>query len=116
MALVSTRVRPANTTGTLREALSSFEEVLTDNEKHDLRAQGTPDVIDVIKFTVLIDGKSARSRCNASRLVTFLESVQQFTAALSPTTDTLVSSHPDVAGLVWGSVKLSLLVLSTPYM
>ena len=40
------------------------------------------------------------------RLITFLESVQQFSGIV----DVFVSSNPQMAALVWGGVKFALLV------
>jgi hypothetical protein len=67
-----------------------------------------PDAAAVITFTKEIDDENAkrRSRCVASRLCGILESVQQFSSIV----DTFVSSHPEIAALVWGSIKFALLV------
>ncbi|KAG9251495.1 uncharacterized protein F5Z01DRAFT_267855 [Emericellopsis atlantica] len=47
-----------------------------------------------------------KGRGVAARLISVLQSVQAFSSIV----DTLVSSKPDIAALVWGSVKLALLV------
>ncbi len=47
-----------------------------------------------------------RSRCVSSRLFGILQSVQDF----STIADTFVSSHPEIAALVWGTVKFTILV------
>lgn len=71
-----------------------------------------PDAAAVIKFTEELDSENAkrRTRCVATRMFTILESVQQFSAIV----DTFVSSNPKIAALVWGSVKLALLVSLSP--
>lgn len=111
MAVVLARTAPIVPDSNLRQALTAFEEILTDDERRDLRAQKTPDATAAIKLTVLIDKNPKKHRCNASRLITFLESVQQFSATLSSTVDTFVTARPDTAAFVWGGVRLSLLVL-----
>ena len=113
MALALAKAAPIAPVSNLREALIDFEKVLTVEEKNEFRAQETPDATAAIKLTISIDKNPNKRRCNASRLITFLESVQQFSTTLSSTVDTLVSAHPEIAALVWGGVKLSLLVLPT---
>ena len=63
-------------------------------------------------FTAELDAENAKrkTRSIASRLIKILGSIQQFSGVIG----TLVSSHPAVAALLWGSVKLMLLVRS-PY-
>ena len=92
----------------LQQALQEYEAILSDEERKELHAQGSPDAMAAIKFATLIDNNciSRRSRCLGQRLVTFLETIQQFTQVV----DTFVSAHPEVAALVWGGVKLALLV------
>ena len=89
-------------------ALKEYEKVLTVADKQQLHAQTSLDVDSAVKFTALVDSQSGgrRAQCMGPRLMMFLESVQQF----SQVVDTFVSSHPEVAGLVWGGVKLALLV------
>lgn len=86
-----------------------FQNVLNPDQKRRLLALRTaPDAGAVFVLTAEIDNENARrrSRCVASRLFGFLESVQQFATVV----DTFVSSKPGIAALVWGSVKLALLV------
>jgi hypothetical protein len=96
----------------LAEALRDYETILSDEDKNELHRHGLPDAMSAINLTTLIDRKcsSDRSQCLGPRLITFLESIQQF----SQVVDTLVSSHPEFAALVWGGVKLALLVLLPP--
>jgi hypothetical protein len=82
---------------------------LTPEQRARLQAlNAVPDAAAVITFTKEVDDENAkrRSRCVASRLCGVLESVQQFSSIVG----TFVSSHPEVAALVWGSVKFALLV------
>lgn len=82
----------------LAEALRDYETILSDEDKNELHRHGLPDAMSAINLTTLIDRKcsSDRSQCLGPRLITFLESIQQF----SQVVDTLVSSHPEFAALV----------------
>ncbi|KAI9785686.1 MAG: hypothetical protein M1839_008703 [Geoglossum umbratile] len=95
----------------LRSALRDFQDILSPDQKRDLLAQATvPDAAAVIILTAEIDRENAkrRSRGVATRLFSFLESVQQFSTIV----DTFVSSNPSIAALVWGSVKFAILAAS----
>ncbi|KAI9770818.1 MAG: hypothetical protein M1839_003044 [Geoglossum umbratile] len=97
--------------GPLRSALRDFQDILSPDQKRNLLAQTTvPDAAAVIILTAEIDSQNAkrRSRRVATRLNTFLESVQQFSSAA----DTLISPSPNMAALLWGSVKLAILAIS----
>ena len=87
----------------LKRALDNFEAVLTPKQKNRLQGiAAVPDAPAIIAFTTQLDNENAKrgSRCVATRLLTFLQSIQQFTAVV----DTFVSSNPAIAALVWGSV------------
>ena len=104
----SARLQPEAALG---DALRAFESVLSPQQKiqlHDRSSGATPDAFAVYSLTTDLDRQNSnrRSRCVGARLVTFLESVQQF----STTLDTFVSSNPATAALVWGTVKIALLV------
>ena len=93
----------------LKTALENFEAVLTPEQK--IRLQNTaavPDAPAIIAFTTQLDQENATrgTRCVATRLLEFLQSIQQFTTVV----DTFVSSNPGIAALVWGSVKFAILV------
>ena len=92
----------------LTTALRDYETILSDEDKRQLHVQGPPDATAAIRLTTLIDKNcnNRRKRCLGPRLITFLESIQQF----SKVADTFVSAHPEVAALVWGGVKLTILV------
>ncbi len=92
----------------LAQAIHEYETILSDAERQRLHLQGLPDARAAINLTTEIDRtcNSRRSQCMGPRLITFLESIQQF----SQVADTFVSSHPELAALIWGGVKLALLV------
>lgn len=97
----------------LQQAIREFEGALSPDQNKQLQAiKAVPDEAAVITLTAQLDEKNAQRRtsCVASRLYTLLQSVQQFTTIV----DTFVSSHPNIAALVWGSVKLTMLVKYPP--
>jgi hypothetical protein len=96
-------------TKSLEVALSDFGSVLTDDERKQLQQiKGVPDASAALVFTAKLDASDStrRGRSIGARVYSMLQSVQQFSAIV----DTFVSSHPVVAALVWGSVKLTVLV------
>ncbi|KAJ4151895.1 hypothetical protein NW765_013426 [Fusarium oxysporum] len=62
----------------------------------------------IITFTAELDllDKNRRGKSVASRLASFLQTIEQFT----PIIDTYIQSNPDIAALIWGSIKLTFLV------
>ena len=93
----------------LQEALREFQASLTTEQNDQLQAiKAIPDAAAVLSFTAQLDEKNAQRRigCVAGRLFTLLQSVQQFSTVV----ETFVSSNPSIAALVWGSVKLTMLV------
>lgn len=112
MALVapsSSARAPTDPGKSLEDAIEDFESVLTDNERTSLRHIRTiPDADAVMTFTAELDAsnRSRKGRSIASRLHFVLESVREFSATI----DTLVSSNPSIAALIWGSIKLTMLV------
>lgn len=109
MALILANAAPLKPEVKLAQALDDYGKILSDEERKQLYAQGPLDAMAAINFTTLIDRDCTahRRRCMGLRLITFLESVQQFSGVV----DTFVSSHPEFAALVWGGVKLTLLVI-----
>ncbi|KAL8736998.1 MAG: hypothetical protein Q9181_002122 [Wetmoreana brouardii] len=107
MALILANAAPLKPEIKLAQALDDYGKILSDEERRQLYDQGPPDAMAAINFTTLLDrDRSNRSRqCMGPRLITFLESVQQFSGVV----DTFVSSHPELAALVWGGVKVALL-------
>lgn len=97
------------TTGALSDALKSFQNCLDSEQKAKLEAiKAVPDAQAVAEFTHQLDQENAKrkSRCVAARLSPLLEPIQQFSGVV----ETFVSSHPQVAALIWSSVKLVLQV------
>ena len=109
MALMLTNAPPPKPEAELTQVLHDYEKILSDEDRSQLHSQGIPDATAAINLTTLIDRNCSnrRSQCMGPRLITFLESIQQF----SQVVDVFVSSHPQVAALVWGGVKLALLVI-----
>ncbi|KAJ3547289.1 hypothetical protein NM208_g1594 [Fusarium decemcellulare] len=94
----------------LQDAVTSFRSVLTDEQRLELdRIKSLPDTDAVLVFTAELDlqRRNQKGKSIASRLFTVLQSVRDFSAIV----DTLVSSNPSTAALVWGSVKLTMLVI-----
>ena len=112
MALRLANAAPLKPEIELTQALQDYERILSDEDRRQLHSQGLPDATAAINLTTHIDGNcsSRRRQCMGPRLITFLESIQQF----SQVVDVSVSSHPEVAALVWGGVKLALLVIVLP--
>jgi len=98
----------ADPTAPLKQALTSFENILTEEQKQQYQANSIkPDASSVLTFVAEVDenNKSRGSRCVAPRLYTFLDAAQQFTGVV----DTFISSNPAIAALVWGGVKMAVL-------
>jgi Skp family chaperone for outer membrane proteins len=101
----------ADPTAPLKQALMSFENILTEEQKKQYQASSIkPNASSVLSFVAEVDenNKGRGSRCVAPRLYTFLDAAQQFTSVV----DTFVSSNPTIAALVWGGVKMAVLTAS----
>ncbi|VUC25161.1 unnamed protein product [Clonostachys rosea] len=94
----------------LQIAIQDFKEVLTKDEREKLNEFETiPSPGAVMQFTAKLDAdQKRRGKSIGSRVFKFLETVGDFIAGF----DTLVSSHPELAGLIWGSVKLTVILIS----
>ena len=98
----------------LVQALSEFEAILPDDQKTKLRTYRgqLPNSTDVMRFTAEIDRDASRNRksrqCVGTRLTNVLHAVQQFSTGV----DAIVgSSQSQIAGVIWGTVKISLQVI-----
>ncbi|KAF4879375.1 Vegetative incompatibility protein HET-E-1 [Colletotrichum siamense] len=95
----------------LAYALSNFGAILTDDERKKLQAQktGLNDADAAFKFTLKLDELDPvqRGRVTATRLCSLLQTVQSFGQVV----ETYVSSKPEIAALIWGTVKLTFMVL-----
>jgi hypothetical protein len=99
---------PLQATKQLSEAVDDFQSILTDDQRTALRnIKSIPDADAVLVFTAQLDSSQhRRGRSIATRLHSVLESVREFSAII----DTFVSSKPEIAALIWGSVKLTIQV------
>ncbi|KAM3431877.1 hypothetical protein NHJ13734_007105 [Beauveria thailandica] len=98
-----------NPQASLQSAIEEFQSILTDEQRHKLRIIGTiRDAQSVMIFTAQLEheNRSAGRPGVSSRLSTVLQSVQAFSGVVG----TFVSAHPEIAALVWGSVKLTMLI------
>ena len=96
----------------LQTALVAFENALSPNQKAQLSSfPGTLGSSEVLAFTNhLCDVDATRqSRLIANKLSRFLESVMQFSSAI----DTFAQVEQRISSLVWGSVKVVMLVCSS---
>ncbi len=110
----STTVRPVLRKEPLATALDEFRDGLDLQQKAQLLIiKGVPDANAVVILTTELDRKNAerRSRCIATRISPVLDSIQKYSTIV----DTFSQSHADIAALVWGSVKLTLLVSETKH-
>lgn len=120
MSLVSTNNslfrRPAASeeVKALEKAVERFAGLLSQEEQADLHQAKHEDIgadtNAAITFTAKLDqSRSTKGPSVASRLHNVLQSVWEFSTVV----DTLVSSHPEIAALIWGSVKLTIKVRLT---
>jgi hypothetical protein len=96
-------------TKSLEIALSEFGSALTDDERKQLQQiKCVPDASAALVFTARLDASNStrRGKSIGARAYSMLQSIQQFSTIV----DTFISAHPDIAALVWGSVKLTVLV------
>ncbi|KAF3808773.1 hypothetical protein GCG54_00010964 [Colletotrichum gloeosporioides] len=94
----------------LQDAVSEFRKTLNDGQRSDLdKLKGIPDADAALVFTAQLDRST--SQRNSPSKGTRLVSVLQYVRDSSVIIDTFVSSHPEIAALVWGSVKLTMQVV-----
>lgn len=93
----------------LNEAVDDFQRILTEDQRTALQnIKYIPDADAVLVFTAQLDlSQHRRGRSIATRLHSVLQSVREFSAVI----DTFVSSNPEIAALIWGSVKLTIQAL-----
>jgi len=112
---------PAALDHSLEEALASFQDALSEAQRQELdeikKDRVTPDADAVLVFTARLDAinRQRRGKSTSTRLHSFLSSVADFCTVMTNgrpcnVADTLVSSNPEIATLVWGSVKLTMAV------
>lgn len=96
-------------TSKLQAALREFESILSAEEKRQLHGiKSIPDADSAIQFTARLDRANfeRKGASLGSRVYSTMQSVQQFSNVVG----SFVSSHPDIAALVWGSVQMAMLV------
>ncbi|RYP63461.1 hypothetical protein DL771_009254 [Monosporascus sp. 5C6A] len=94
----------------LKDAIQDFQSILSKDQRTTLQnIKIVPDADAVITFTAQLDysNRSRKGHSIASRLHSVLQSVREFSTIV----DTFVSSHPEIAALVWGSIKLTMLLM-----
>lgn len=94
---------------TLRDSIFDFQKVLTNDQQRELQGiKIVPDAIAVLVFTAELDSlnRNRKGRSIASRLHSVLQSVRDFSAAV----EAVDSTNLGIASLLWGSVKLTMLV------
>ncbi|KAG4258041.1 hypothetical protein FPRO03_02996 [Fusarium proliferatum] len=96
----------------LERTIAGFQAILTDEDRKKLQQLKTTshDSQSIITFTAELDllDKNRRGKSVASRLASFLQTIEQFT----PIVDTYIQSNPDVTALIWGSIKLTFMFLA----
>ncbi|KAM0421036.1 hypothetical protein ACHAPT_011107 [Fusarium lateritium] len=96
----------------LESTIARFQAILTDDDRKNLQQLKTEphDAQSIIMFTASLDrfDPKRRGKSVASRLASFLQTIEQFT----PIVDTYIQSNPEIAALVWGSVKLTFQLLA----
>jgi hypothetical protein len=113
--------KDANVHKCLEDAIADFRTVLSDDQRKQMSAMGghdnVPDADAVMVFTAELDlqNRQRRGKSFASRLYPLLSSVESFCtvmsgAKVSNVGDVYVSSHPEIAALIWGSMKLTMTV------
>ncbi|KAF9775137.1 hypothetical protein IL306_006786, partial [Fusarium sp. DS 682] len=96
-------------TGPVRKGLREFR-LLTPEQLVEFDCiQSVPDTDAVLVFTAELDlrRQSQKGKSIASRLFPVLQAVHSFTAVV----DTFISSNPTIAALVWGSVKMTMMIM-----
>ncbi|KAI0867543.1 hypothetical protein GGS24DRAFT_495258 [Hypoxylon argillaceum] len=97
----------ANSHSSLQNALADFQLVLDSDQQSTLSSiKSVPDADSILIFTAQLDlaNRNRKGRSIGSRLYTVLSSVRNFCTVV----DVFVSSHPEVAALVWGSVRMTM--------
>jgi len=93
----------------LQQAIKDFTGVLSPTEKTAIQNGPSPERKNILELTAAINDKvflKFQARKYVGRVQQFLETLQRF----SPIIDTFVSSDPKVSALVWGSLRLLIMV------
>lgn len=93
----------------LEDAIKTFQSKLTPDQHAQLLAvKAIPDADAVMTFTAQLDAtnRSRKGHSVASKVHAVLQSVRDFSSAV----DTFIQSNPEIAALIWGSVKVTMMV------
>ncbi|OAA55172.1 Ankyrin repeat-containing domain protein [Cordyceps fumosorosea ARSEF 2679] len=92
----------------LQQAVDDFRGILTDQQRRKLSQLGAIcDADTVFIFMSQLDHENRAVRPGvASRFYSVLRCVQTFSSVV----ETFVASHPEIAALVWGSFKMTMLI------
>lgn len=93
----------------LEDAIKTFRSKLTpDQHAQLLTVQAVPDADAVMTFTAQLDAtnRSRKGHSVASKVHAVLQSVRDFSSAV----DTFIQSNPELAALIWGSIKVTMMV------
>lgn len=96
----------------LQLALENFHRILTPEEFAKL-SNTPPSAESILDMTKEIDrkGKKRRLRRFASHFAPLVDSIQRYSIAV----EILISSNPQIAALVWGSIKV-VIIVCLPYL
>lgn len=111
MALATSKAAPLRPDIKLSQALKDFEAILTEDQKKSFNDASPLQAKDVMVLTYKIDRQNAnrKSRRWGPRLTAFLKSVKGFAVVA----DSIIgSAGSPIAGAVWGTVKMTMLVSS----
>lgn len=96
----------------LEDAIKTFQSKLTpDQHAQLLTVKAIPDADAVMTFTAQLDAtnRSRKGHSVASKVHAVLQSVRDFSAV-----DTFIQSNPELAALIWGSIKVTMMVSDRP--
>ncbi|KAI0165320.1 ankyrin repeat-containing domain protein [Hypoxylon sp. FL1284] len=103
MAAVTPVARPVEG---LKLAVANFSAALTDDQRRKFyETRAVPDADSILVFTAELDSanRSRKGRSVCSRVSKLLQSVRDFCSIIG----IFVSSHPEIAALVWGSIVVN---------
>lgn len=107
---------PSVTRQALQDATQEFQSVLDDDQRQELlkiKQDPVPDAEAILVFTARLDSinQHRKGQSFGSRLHKFLSTIRDFCGVI----DTYVSAHPEIAALVWASMKLTMSVSTSAY-
>ncbi|KAF9768249.1 hypothetical protein IL306_014477 [Fusarium sp. DS 682] len=90
----------------LKGTIAGFQAILIDEDRKELQRLKTTshDPQSIITFTAELDrlDKNRRGKSVASRLASFLQTIEQFT----PIVDTYIQSNSDITALIWVKAQI----------